>query len=195
MSENEFALDHETAKSLGSAKTLLTRMLEAAAAGFALGRSHTTGEPVPSDAKDFLDFMADASVSPIKFRAMRKAFGLSQTDIASLCGVTHTAIYEWESGDGPMPPQAIRALKMLITNNKPKPEDVAEIITGAELRELRKKLGLRQKDLASELGISINTLTQWEWRSSKPLASATIERIRPQLEALRARAAKAEAAA
>ena len=37
------------------------------------------------------------------------------------------------------------------------------IMTGAELRATRKRLGMSQASLAAELGVSVSQLHNWEW--------------------------------
>lgn len=34
---------------------------------------------------------------------------------------------------------------------------------GSELKRLRKRLGLTQKELAAKVGVAVNTVKRWEW--------------------------------
>jgi len=156
------------------------------AAGFALGGAGN--QDFPPQAQNVLTLLAGKPVAGEAFRTMREELGISQTDIGKLCGVTHAAVSEWERGETPMPGSAIRAMVTLITKKTPSLE---EVISGADLRALRKKLGMQQKELALELGVSVSAIEKWEGNASKPLAEATVQRIRPELDKLRARAAAA----
>jgi transcriptional regulator with XRE-family HTH domain len=185
------SLFEKTIEMLSAAGPFAALAQEALAAGIAFGRADATNQPAPSQAVDFLKFMADAPIAPEAFRTLRKELKISQTDVAELCGVTHATISAWENGSEPMPIVAINALMMLATGKLPKPEDVEDVISGADLRALRKKLGMTQRGLAEALGVSQPAIAKWELAAPQPLAAAAVRRIRPQLETLLARAAAA----
>jgi DNA-binding transcriptional regulator YiaG len=168
---------------------LATLMRQALAAGLALGRADAANQKPPQTALDFLEFMARPPVAPSAFRTLRKKLGISQTDIANQCEIGISTVSAWERGEEPMPPEALKALMVLITNKMQQPNVQQPNVSGDDLRTLRKKLGMRQVDLAESLGVSVQAIALWEGHAAKPLAAATFRRIRPQLEELRAQAA------
>lgn len=189
----------ELIKAIGESIDFLTKsglpkvfILSALSAGIAFARPIVQGEKdgtTPPEVEDFLKLMASAPVAPEAFKALRKSLGVSQATVGKLCGVTHTAVSLWERGLEPMPIQAIEALiklagKDIITSAPPE-----MIVSGADLRELRKKLGMRQRDLANALGVSLPAIEKWEAFGPRPLVPATVKRIGPKLEELRAQAA------
>lgn len=179
---------------LSSAGIPIALVQQVATASFALGRADAENQSVQPQAIDFLEVIASEPMAPEAFKTLRKSLRISQTNVGKLCGVTHAAVSDWERGIAPMPAQALHALMILKNKNLKKlPEELEEIITGNDLRALRKDLGIRQKDLAAELGVSLPAIEKWEWLASKPLAPKTVRRIRQQLDALRARAAEATA--
>jgi len=183
-------LFEETIKNLDKAGLALTALLrEALEAGAALKHAEIQNEPAPSHALDFAKFMADSPAAPEGFRTLRKELGISQADVGELCGVTHSTVSEWERGVVPMPPEALKAL-MTLTARKllPEPKNPEDVISGADMRALRKKLGMSQKDLAETLHVSLSTVEKWEREPNAPLTNAMVGRVRPQFDVLRARA-------
>jgi DNA-binding transcriptional regulator YiaG len=210
MSEDDFvsaaigAINHgdlkklfeETIKNLDKAGLPLVR--EALEAGIALGRAdadvaagRAAIELGPPEALDFLKFMASVPVAPEAFRTLRTDLGFSQTDVGELCGVTHSTVSEWERGVTPMPQEAIQALMRLTAKKLPEPKKPEDIISGADVRALRKKLGMRQTDLAAALGVGLSTIEKWEREPDAPLTNVMVRRIRLQFDELSARAAAA----
>jgi DNA-binding transcriptional regulator YiaG len=161
---------------------LVTLAQQAFAAGFGLGRA---GD-FPPQAQNFLALMAGQSVAPEAFQTMRKALEISQADFGKLCGVTSQTVSLWETGVYPIPASAIRTMVMLITQKTPSLE---KTISGAELRKLRKALRMYVKDFAAALGVSISAVEKWERLATQPVRPAMMARIKPQLDALQARAA------
>ncbi|KPK65467.1 MAG: hypothetical protein AMK73_02880, partial [Planctomycetes bacterium SM23_32] len=50
-------------------------------------------------------------------------------------------------------------------------------LTPEEIRSIRKAAGLSQKQLAEKLGVSVNSISNWETGSSYPRASS-VEKLR-----------------
>lgn len=158
---------------------------EALEAGFAAGRASAGGEPPPPEAMGLLRFLAAAPVAAEGFQALRESFGISQTEIAEICGVSRAVVSDWERGKASLPPAAVHALLGLtmarLAQVEPKP------LTGRDIARLRNALGMRQVDLAAELEVSEIAIRKWEQRGVRPLAPSTVRRIKPRIDELQAR--------
>jgi DNA-binding transcriptional regulator YiaG len=172
-----------TAKAAEEGLPLVKEAMEAA---FALGRASGTGEPPPPEAMGFLRFMAAAPVAAEGFRTLRAGLGISQAEIAEMCGVSRAVVSDWERGKASLPPAAVQALLGLAAARFDRPEPAP--LCGRDIANIRKSLGIRQIDLAAELGVSEIAVRKWEQRGDQPLAPSTVRRIRPRLDELRARA-------
>jgi len=179
----------EGISNLDKTSSPLTALLRAAfEAGAALKHAEIQNKSAPPQALDFLQFMAAGPAAPEGFRTLREQLGISQTDIAKFCGITsNSSVSNWENGVEPVPPKALQALMVLAAKklHKPNPED---IIFGAAMRALRKKLGMSQPDFAAALSVSKSTIEKWEREPNTRLTDAMVHRIRPQLDGLNARA-------
>src|SRR5215469_3271857 len=82
---------------------------EALEAGFAAGRASAGGEPPPPEAMGLLRFLASAPVAAEGFRTLRESLGISQAEIAKICGVSRAVVSDWERGKASLPPAAIHA--------------------------------------------------------------------------------------
>ena len=81
---------------------------------------------------------------------------------------------------------------MMLASGKIQIENPEDLVSGADLIKLRKALGMTQPELAAKLGVHSVTVARWESASrDKPLAASVVQRIRPQLDELRAKAAAA----
>jgi DNA-binding transcriptional regulator YiaG len=162
---------------------------EAMEAAFALGQADGKGDPPPPEAAGFLRFLAAAPVAAEGFRTLREGLGISQAEIAEMCGVSRAAVSDWERGKASLPPAAIHALLglTLACFNRAEPGPLC----GRDIARLRKALGIRQIDLAAELGVSEIAVRKWEKRGDQPLAPSTVRRIQPRLDELQARASAA----
>jgi DNA-binding transcriptional regulator YiaG len=158
---------------------------EAMEAAFALGQADGKGDPPPPEAVGFLRFMAAAPVAAEGFRTLRKGLGISQAEIAEVCGVSRAVVSDWERGKASLPPAAIHALMGLTLSRLDGAEPPS--LCGRDLARLRKALGIRQIDLAAELGVSEIAVRKWEKRGDQPLAPSTVRRIQPRLDELQAR--------
>jgi DNA-binding transcriptional regulator YiaG len=166
------------AKAIEDDHPLATRALEA---GFALGRA-SDKKSAPADAMEFVSLLAGGAAAAEGFRALREGLGISQAEIAKICRVSRAVVSDWERGRASLPPTAILCLFALISaRSEPAP------LCGRDIARLRKALGIRQIDLAAELGVSEISVRKWERRGDQPLAPSTVRRIQPQLDELRAR--------
>jgi DNA-binding transcriptional regulator YiaG len=157
----------------------------------ALGRATTEGgSPLPPKAMGFLRFFAAAPVAPEGFRTLRKGLGISQAEIAEVCGASRAVVSDWERGKASLPPMAIQALMGLTLARLDRAEPPLQLF-GRDIARIRKALGMRQTDLAAALGVSAIAVRKWEKRADQPLAPSTVRRIQPRLDELQARVSAA----
>lgn len=159
---------------------------EALQAGFALGQATNKGQTPPPEATGFLRFLAAVPVAAEGFRSLREGLGISQAEIAELCGVSRAAVSDWERGKASLPPAAIHALLGLTVAGLDRVERAP--LLGSDIARIREALGMRQSDLAAALGVSEIAVRKWEQYSDKALAASTVRRIQPRLDELEARA-------
>lgn len=159
---------------------------EALEAGFALGQASDKGKAPPAEAMGFLRFLAAAPVAAEGFRSLRKSLGISQAEIAEICGTSRAVVSDWERGKASLPPAAVNAL-LGLTMTRVDPARMTPIY-GRDIARLRAALGMRQIDLATSLGVSEIAIRKWEQQSDKPLAPSTVRRIQPRLDELKAQA-------
>src|SRR5215472_5295495 len=133
---------------------------EAMQAAFALGQADSKGEPPPPEAMGFLRFMVAEPAATEGFRTLRKGLGISQAEIAEACGVSRAVVSDWERGKAPLPPAAIEALFGLVLTRFIRAEPPP--LCGRDIARLRKALGMRQADLAADLGVSEIAVRKWE---------------------------------
>lgn len=162
---------------------------EALQAGFALGQASHKGETPSPGAIGFLRFLAAAPVAAEGFRSLREGLGISQAEIARMCGVSRAVVSDWERGKASLPPAAVHALLRLTAARLDRAERPP--VLGCDIAKIRKALGMRQTDLATALGVSEIAVRKWEQRSDRPLAASTVRRIQPRLDELEARASAA----
>lgn len=159
---------------------------EALRAGFALAQANTNkDEPPPAEAMGLLRLLATAPVAAEGFRTVRESFGITQAEVAALCGVSSDAVSDWERGKASLPPAALDALLSLTVARV---NHAAPPLSGNDLKRLRKMHGMRQVDFAAALGVSEPAIKKWEQHGDRPLAPATARRIRPRLDELQASA-------
>jgi DNA-binding transcriptional regulator YiaG len=158
---------------------------EALEAAFAAGQASARGEAPPPEAMGFLRFLTAAPVAAEGFRTLRESLGISQAEVAEICDVSRAVVSDWERGKASLPPAAIQALMGLTMARLN--QAVPTQLTGRDIERIRKLLGMRQTDLATELGVSEIAVRKWERRRDQPLAPSTVRRIQPRLEELQAR--------
>lgn len=155
---------------------------EALEVGFALGQANHEGGPPPPEAMGFLRFLTAQPVSAEGFQTLRGSLGISQAEIAEVCGVSRAVVSDWERGKASLPPAAIHALMHLTVARL---HEVAAPLSGRDIERMRKMLGMRQVDFAAKLGVSEIAVRKWEQRGDKPLAPSTVRRIQPRLDELK----------
>jgi DNA-binding transcriptional regulator YiaG len=121
-------------------------------------------EPVP-----------DVSAADIK--RLRKAVGLTQTALAKMIGVSAAAVTAWETGRTPASRKNRQALGALIQT--PRTEIDATLSRSGvlapspeEIRRIREEADLSQKGLARKLGVSLNSVSNWERGATRPHAAS-----------------------
>jgi len=128
-----------------------------------------------------------ASVTPKQIKALRKKLSLTQADLAKRLGVSTSTVTAWERGKATPGRQARKALKDLMrapaaaTRQAPPSTPPASELTPAQISELRKKAGLSQAQLAARLGVSPNTVSNWETGNTTPRRSS-VEKLRALAE-------------
>jgi DNA-binding transcriptional regulator YiaG len=171
------------AKAVGGALPLVREALQT---GFALGQASKKGETPPPEAMGFLRFLAAAPGAAEGFRSLRESLGISQTEIAEMCGVSRAVVSDWERGKASLPPAAVHALQGLAAGRLDRAEPPP--LMGRDVARIRKALGMTQTDFAAALGVSEIAVRKWEQRGDEPLAASTVRRIQPKLDELEARA-------
>jgi DNA-binding transcriptional regulator YiaG len=167
----------------------LPLVMEALQTGFALGQASNKGETPPPEAMGFLRFLAAEPAAAEGFRTLREGLGISQAEIAELCGVSRAVVSDWERGKASLPAAAVHALRGLAVAHLDRGERAQ--ILGRDIARIRKALGMTQTDFADALGVSEIAIRKWERRGDKPLAASTVRRIQPRLDDLEARASAA----
>jgi len=111
-------------------------------------------------------------------RRLRKGLGITQIALAKLIGVSAAAITAWETGKTIPSRESRRALSQLAEKSQdevdaqlsrsglmPPPEAT---LSGADIRRLRQQAGMSQRDLARKLGVSVNSVCNWETGRTEP---------------------------
>ncbi len=120
------------------------------------------------------DNTEQSRVSPDTLKNMRDRFDLTQKELADLLDVSSASITSWETGK--TKPGKSNKEKIVALREKSKRE-VDELLdreedssnsTAEEIRSIRKKNGLNQKEFAEKLGVSSGTVSNWETGSTSP---------------------------
>ena len=123
-----------------------------------------------------------SDVSSADVKRLRKSLGLTQTALAKLVGVSAAAVTAWETGKTTPGRQNRQALGKLA--EKPRAEIVAQLdrsgvaaaqepaLSAEEIRRIREGAGLSQRALARKLGVSVNSVSNWETNRTEPRRSS-----------------------
>ena len=121
-------------------------------------------------------------VSAADVKRLRKALDLTQTALAELVGVSAAAVTAWETGKTTPSRENRRSLGAL--TQKPRAEIDATlsrsgvvpareaVLSAEEVRRIREAAGLSQRDLARKLGVSVNSVSNWETGRTEPRRSS-----------------------
>ena len=126
---------------------------------------------------------ASPAMSPQQIKGLRQKLGLGQGELAKLLGVWAVTVGTWERGrsaPGASNRKALAQLKAMApgeldrrlgrtgaTQPAEKPAEQTEL-SPAEILSIRKKSGLSQKGLADVVGVSSNSVSNWETGSTSP---------------------------
>lgn len=102
-------------------------------------------------------------------RKKRLDLGLYQQDVALRLGVSEASVWGWENGHSSprldLFPRILHFLGYV-------PEDIHNLSLGERIVATRRALGIRQEDLAQQLGVDPSTLARWERGKGKPLPAS-----------------------
>jgi len=128
---------------------------------------------------------APPAVSPEQIKRLRGKLGLTQGALAKLLGVSSAAVVAWEGGKAVPGESNRRSLvemmgmgveevggrlgrKKADAGGKGGEEEKGKALTPEQVRDIRGKLGLSQKELAAKLGVSANSVCNWETGKTTP---------------------------
>lgn len=118
-----------------------------------------------------------------RLRAARKAAGITQKEVADICGVAESTVRHWEAGrQSPKGQTELDRTLMFIETAERDPMaakqlprvrfNPGQVMSGAEIRELRERLGLTAAEMAHRLGVSETTMSRWETGKNAPSPTA-----------------------
>lgn len=104
-------------------------------------------------------------------RKKRLDLGLLQKEVAQRLGVDTDSVTNWEKGySSPL----LRLIPKVIQFLGYIPGDLQGLPLGERIVAIRRTLGIRQEDLARELGVDATTLARWETEKVDPLPRHSI---------------------
>jgi DNA-binding transcriptional regulator YiaG len=126
-----------------------------------------------------------SEVSPSEIKRLRSKFNLTQAELAELLGISGAAVTSWETGKTRPSRENRQALMELRETDRdeinrrlsretpsgggaPELGGTASEVTPDDIRTIRERLGLTQRELADRLGVSVNTISNWETGRSSP---------------------------
>ena len=133
---------------------------------------------------------APAPPKPAQLKKLRKGLCLTQAELAKLLSVSPASITSWEAGKT-VPTRANRCVIADLASLSQ--EEVDERLgrratSGAvptaarrrglapeQIRDIRDKVGLSQKELARKIGVSVNSISNWETGRAAPRARSVHE--------------------
>lgn len=131
-------------------------------------RERMTVPPAPEDKVE------ESRVTRRTLKSIRKRFDLTQDELAELLEVSPGTITLWETGK--TRPRDENAARIITLRNMDK-EVVDEALgrssvetgfTPDEIRRLRGKLGVTQREMAERMGVSPASITNWERGETQP---------------------------
>ena len=103
--------------------------------------------------------------------ALRKRRGLARRDLAGLIGVQPSTIAHWECGRRRLPVRWLQALSIALGIDEqalPHLLVVQPAASPSALRQLRRRVGLDQRQVARMIGVTGSLVSQWERGVRKP---------------------------
>jgi DNA-binding transcriptional regulator YiaG len=99
---------------------------------------------------------------------IRERFDLTQQELADLLDVTSATVGSWERGD--TTPQGDNKDRILDLKDKSKEElqDELEQEESVDIRSIREELGLTRSKFADKVGVSVQTVYNWEQGQTEP---------------------------
>ena len=122
--------------------------------------------------------------SAADIRSFRAAAGLTRAALAQRLGVSQSIVFLWESGRSvPRRRRTLIALQRVMNRragrrSSPPGRRGERTFTSAEVRAVRKKLGLSRKAFADRVGVSANMVYLWESGRSTPRRDNVVRRLR-----------------
>jgi DNA-binding transcriptional regulator YiaG len=130
---------------------------------------------------------AAPAIGPQQIKDLRRTLGLSQGKLARLIGVSAAAVGTWEQGTSAPGPRSREALARIRgtgekeggkrAGGRKAPAARAESATRTalspeQIRDIRRAADLSQIELADALGVSPNSVSNWETGSTSPRAKS-----------------------
>jgi len=153
-----------------------------------LARIATLRKMTRAQVDEALGRPAAPPVKPARIKALRKKLGLSQAALARALGVSTGSVAGWESGKNPVPRQRRGPLMELLRKRPKEPAPKAapapskksskhvKTLSPEQIRKLRADAGLSRKALAEKIGVSANSIYNWETGRSAP-KPASVEKL------------------
>ena len=114
-----------------------------------------------------------------KLKELRKKQGLTQLELAERLFVSRQAISGWEAGTSRPSTENLQSLSRLFNIPLETLLDDYNLFLrkgqGEQIKTIRTKLGLTQKQYADKLGVSLGSLKQWE-QNRKQIFKSTWEK-------------------
>lgn len=119
---------------------------------------------------------------PAEVKRVRDALGLTQAELAELLDVSGAAVTSWETGH--TRPNRENRKKLADLQQKPRAEVEEELeeagisaaasreLSPDEVRRIREEAGLSQRELADRIGVSVNSVSNWETGRTSPRRSS-----------------------
>ncbi len=150
------------------AQIITLRAMSPAEVDEALGREHVS-----------------PSVAPAEIKRLRKRLGLTQAELARLVEVSGATVAAWEIGKSNVSRgkrAALAAVEGMARDEldrrlgrepaaeaaSPPPSGAEVAVSAGDVKAIRVKLGLSQRALAKRLGVSVNTVSNWETDRTSP---------------------------
>ena len=114
-----------------------------------------------------------------KLKELRKKQGLTQLELAERLFVSRQAISGWEAGTSRPSTENLQSLSRLFNIPLETLLDDYNLFLrkgqGEQIKTIRTKLGLTQREYADKLGVSLGNLKQWE-QNRKQIFKSTWEK-------------------